>query len=43
MQFGGDEMDEKTIIKIKNLTRYYKSGGEVVKALDGVSFEIKEG
>jgi len=36
-------MDEKTIIKIENLTRYYKSGGGIVKALDGVSFEIKKG
>ncbi len=36
-------MDEKTIIKIKDLTRYYKSGSGIVKALDGVSFEIKKG
>ena len=36
-------MDEKSMIKVKNLTRYYKSGEGVVKALDGVSFEIKKG
>ncbi len=36
-------MDEKTIIKIKNLKRYYKTGEVVVKALNGVSFEIKRG
>jgi len=35
-------MDEKTMIKIKNLKRYYDSG-VVVKALNGVSFEIKKG
>ena len=36
-------MDEKTIIKIKNLTRYYKSGEGVVKALNGVTFKIEKG
>ena len=36
-------MDEKTLIKIKNLTRHYKSGEGVIKALDDVSFEIKQG
>jgi len=36
-------MKEKSMIQIKNLTRYYKSGEGVVKALDGVSFEIKKG
>jgi len=36
-------MDEKTMIKIENLTRYYKSGEGVVKALDGVSFDVKQG
>ena len=35
-------MDEKTMIKVKNLKRYYDSG-IVVKALNGVSFEIKKG
>ena len=34
-------MDEKTMIKVKNLKRYYDSG-IVVKALNGVSFEIKK-
>ena len=36
-------MDEKSMIKIQNLKRYYKNGGVVVKALNGVSFEIKKG
>ena len=35
-------MDEKTMIKIKNLKRYYNTG-VIVKALKGVSFEIKKG
>ncbi len=34
---------KNTIIKIKKLTRYYKSGEGVVKALNDVSFEIKQG
>jgi len=36
-------MDEKTIIKIKNLKRHYKTGEIIVRALNGVSFEIKKG
>jgi len=36
-------MKEKSMMKIKNLKRYYKSGEGVVKGLDGVSFEVKEG
>ncbi len=31
------------MIKVENLTRYYKSGEGVIKALDGVSFEINKG
>jgi putative ABC transport system ATP-binding protein len=31
------------MIKIKDLTRYYKSGEGIVKALNGVTFEIKKG
>jgi len=34
---------EKTMIKIKNLKRHYKTGEVIVKALNGVSFEIKKG
>ena len=34
---------EKPMIKIKNLKRHYKTGEVVVKALNGVSFEIKKG
>jgi putative ABC transport system ATP-binding protein len=36
-------MKEKSMIKIKDLTRYYKSGEGIVRALNGVSFEIKKG
>ncbi len=43
MQFGDDKMKEKTLIKVKNMERHYKSGEGIVRALDGVSFEIKEG
>ncbi|MDD3220188.1 MAG: ABC transporter ATP-binding protein [Lachnospiraceae bacterium] len=32
-----------TAIEIKNLYKYYRVGDEVVKALDGVDFEIMEG
>jgi putative ABC transport system ATP-binding protein len=35
--------DKKIMIKIKNLERYYKTGKVVVKALNGVSFDIHEG
>jgi len=31
------------MIKVKNLKRHYKSGQIIVKALNGVSFNIKEG
>jgi putative ABC transport system ATP-binding protein len=31
------------MIKVKNLKRYYKTGDVVVKALNGVSFEIEKG
>jgi len=34
---------EKTIIRIKNLKRHYRTGKIIVKALNGVSFEIKKG
>lgn len=33
----------KTIIKIENLHREFKMGAETVRALKGISFEIKEG
>ena len=36
-------MDEKTMIKIKKMKRHYRTGEIVVKALDGISFEIKKG
>lgn len=31
------------MIEVKNLTRYYKSGEVIVRALNGVSFNIKKG
>lgn len=31
------------IIEVKNLKKYYKLGGETVKAIDNVSFEIEKG
>ena len=44
MQFGEDKMKkETTMIKIKKMERYYKTGEIIVKALNGVSFEIKKG
>jgi len=36
-------MDEKSMIKIKKMERHYKTGDVIVKALNGVSFEIKKG
>jgi len=36
-------MKEQPMIKIKNLERHYRTGAVVVKALNGVSFEITEG
>ncbi len=36
-------MKDKPMIKIKNMKRYYKTGSVIVKALNGVSFEIKQG
>lgn len=38
-----ENKEQKEIIKIENLKRYFKVGGETVKALRGVSFTIYEG
>ncbi|NLW83986.1 MAG: ABC transporter ATP-binding protein [Phycisphaerae bacterium] len=35
--------NEKTIIQAEGLSRYYQAGGEVVKALDHVTFSVKRG
>ena len=35
--------EEKIILKIKNMERHYKTGEVIVKALNGVTFEIKKG
>lgn len=33
---------EKKVIEIRNLTRHYKMGQAIVKALDGVTFDVEE-
>lgn len=35
-------MKEKTILEAKDLKKFYKRGSEIIKALDGVDFEIKK-
>ena len=35
-------MEDKVILEAKNLKKYYRRGSEIVKALDGVDFTIKE-
>lgn len=35
-------MEDKVILEAKNLKKYYRRGSEIVKALDGVDFKIKE-
>ena len=35
-------MEDKAILEAKNLKKYYRRGSEIVKALDGVDFKIKE-
>lgn len=36
-------MEKKEILKVRNLKTYFKSGKKVVKAVDGVDFEVREG
>ncbi len=36
-------MTKKTLLKVDNLKKYYKVGKSQLKAVDGISFEIKEG
>lgn len=36
-------MDKKSLLKVENLSKYYKMGEMEVKALEKASFEIKEG
>ncbi|MDE5750904.1 MAG: ABC transporter ATP-binding protein, partial [Duncaniella sp.] len=38
-----DYSDNKKIIEVRDLRRYFEVGGETVKALRGVSFTIHEG
>ena len=35
-------MEDKVILEAKNLKKYYRRGSEIVRALDGVDFKIKE-
>ncbi len=35
--------DDKSMIKVKNMERHYNTGAVLVKALNGVSFEIQKG
>lgn len=35
-------MEDKVILEAKNLKKHYRRGSEIVKALDGVDFKIKE-
>ena len=34
---------DEPLLKVKNLSKYFKAGRTVFKAVDGVSFEIKRG
>ena len=34
---------EKTVLEVKNLQTYFKTDAGVVKAVDGVSFNVAEG
>jgi putative ABC transport system ATP-binding protein len=43
MQYGETKMGKKVLIKVKNLKRYYNSGNIIVKAIDGLNFEVEEG
>jgi putative ABC transport system ATP-binding protein len=36
-------VEEREVVKLHEVRRHYSVGGETVKALDGVSFAIKEG
>lgn len=36
-------MENKCILKVKDLKKYYGSGEALVKALDGVSLEVNRG
>ena len=37
------ELGSKNVIEVKNLYKYYRVGDEIVRALDGVDFQIREG
>lgn len=35
-------MNDQEVLKVRNLFLYYRSGGLIVKAVDGISFELQE-
>jgi len=37
-----NKMEDKAILTTKGLKKYYRRGSEIIKALDGVDFEIKK-
>ncbi len=37
------EKNKETLLKVENLCQHFKAGNKVIKAVDGVSFEIKKG
>ncbi len=43
VDYGGDSMEGKAIIKTQNLSKHYKVGKEKIIALDNVSIEIEKG
>ena len=38
-----NKTDSQTLLKVENLSLHFKTGKQVVKAVDGVSFEVKKG
>ena len=36
-------MNNQTLLRVENLCQYFKSGDSVLKAVDGVSFDVKKG
>ena len=36
-------MSEKVLLKVENLEQHFKIGKATIKAVDGVSFEVKKG
>ena len=36
-------MEDKILLKVEDLCQYFKSGANVLKAVDGINFEVKKG